>query len=210
MAFALLYAAIVRSFRNEPTAVEEHTTPLATLCQEQGFAYRLAQSHILDGWARATRDRDASAITAIQLGIEKTRATGAQVLLPYYMALLADACLVVQQISLGLTAVREALAVVHRTNECFFQAELERLHGELLLMSGADRAEPYAWFSQAFATARRQGARSFAIRAATSLLRLAPDGPVDRRQIQEVLQMSGEEFDTPDMRLLRELLQQLA
>ena len=210
VAFALLYAAIVRSFRNEPTAVEEHTTPLATLCQEQGFAYRLAQSHILDGWARATRDRDASAITAIQLGIEKTRATGAQVLLPYYMALLADACLVVQQISPGLTAVREALAVVHRTNECFFQAELERLHGELLLMSGADRAEPYAWFSQAFATARRQGARSFAIRAATSLLRLAPDGPVDRRQIQEVLQMSGEEFDTPDMRLLRELLQQLA
>jgi class 3 adenylate cyclase/predicted ATPase len=210
MAFALLYAAIIRSFRNEPAGVEEHTAALAALCQEQGFVYRLAQSHILDGWARATRDRDEAAIPAIQLGIEKTRATGAQVLLPYYMALLADACLVVRQIPQGLTVVRDALGVVQRTDECFFQAELERLYGELLVISGADRAEAYAWFSKAFATARRQGARSFELRAATSLVRLAPDGPVDRRQVEDVVQTFGEGFDTPDMRAARELLQQLA
>lgn len=210
VAFALLYAAIIRSFRNEPTAVEEHTRSLAALCEEQGFAYRLAQSHILDGWVRATRDRDASAIPVIQLGIEKTRATGAQVLLPYYMALLADACLVVRQIPAGLTAVREALSVVQRTQECFFQAELERLHGELLLMSGADPGHAYTWFTQAFATARRQGAHSFALRTATGLLRVAPEGTVDRRQILDVVQILGQEFDTPDMRVLRELLQQLA
>ena len=210
IAFALLYAALGRSFRLEPTAVEEHAAALEALCQEQGFAYRLAQSHILDGWARATRDGDASAIPAIQLGIEKTRATGARVLLPYYLALLTDACLVVRQIPLGLTTAREGLAVVQQTGECFFQPELERLYGDLLLGSGADRAEACAWLSKAVATARRHGTRSFELRAATSLVRLAPDGPFTRRDMEGVLQGFAEGIDTPDLRAARSLVAKFA
>ena len=208
VAFALLYSAIVASFRKEPIAVQEHTVALAALCQEQGFAYRLAQSQILDGWVRATRDGDAGAIRTIQIGIEKTRATGAQVLLPYYLALLTEAALVLREMPLGLSTAREALAVVQRTEECFFQAELERLYGELLHASGAEGTEVVAWLSRSLATARRQCARSFELRTLTSLARLAPDGAAGRWQVGEVLQLFGEGVDTPDTRAARELLKQ--
>jgi predicted ATPase len=210
VAFALLYSAIIASFRKEPTVVQEHAAALAALCKEQGFAYRLAQSQILDGWVRATRDGDAGAIRTIQAGIEKTRATGAQVLLPYYLALLTEAALVLQEMPLGLSTAREALAVVQRTGECFFQAELERLNGELLHASGAERGEVAAWLSRSLSTARRQSARSFELRTLNSLARLAPEGLADRLHVAEVLHLFGEGVDTPDTRAARELLKQFA
>ena len=63
---------------------------------------------------------------------------------------------------------------------------------------------------KAVATARRQGARSFELRAATSLVRLVPDGPFTPRDMEDVLQWFAEDVDTPDMRAARELVRELA
>ena len=92
---------------------------------------------------------------------------------PHSLALLAEACLETGRIEEGLSAVREALAEVEETAARYYEAELNRLEGELLLASKEpDESGAEASFRKAIAIARAQQAKSFELRAATSLARL--------------------------------------
>ncbi len=65
------------------------------------------------------------------------------------------------------------LALVDKTGECAYAAELHRLKGELLLQHASDNAtEAESCFQQAIAIAQNQSAKSWELRAATSLARL--------------------------------------
>ena len=72
----------------------------------------------------------------------------------------------------GLRVVAEALATVHHGGERFYEAELHRLKGELLLHTVSDEPQVEACFLQALAVARRQQAKSLELRTAMSLSRL--------------------------------------
>src|SRR6266403_920218 len=74
----------------------------------------------------------------------------------------------------GLAAIEEAISRAERTEERYTMAELMRVKGELLLLQGAPAAAAAAedHFRQALDWARRQGALSWKLRAATSLARL--------------------------------------
>src|SRR5262249_23142220 len=78
----------------------------------------------------------------------------------------------VGQIDEGLTALTEALATAHHTGERWWEAELYRLQGELLLRRGTPMEEGEACFQQALAVARHQKAKALELRAALSLTRL--------------------------------------
>ena len=71
--------------------------------------------------------------------------------------------------------VATALAVAAQTGQPFFDADLHRLDGDLLLATGGTADEAAARYHRALAIAREQGARSFELRAATSLARLWRD-----------------------------------
>jgi predicted ATPase len=127
---------------------------------------------------------------------------------------LAECCLEAKQVSKGLAATERGLSVAERTGERLFEAELFRLRGELLLektpanTSAAERA-----FAAAIETARRQGAKSFELRATTSLARLlASDGR--RKEAHEMLaaiySWFTEGLDTPDLIGAKALLDELA
>ena len=93
--------------------------------------------------------------------------------MPGFLARLAVAYGQVGQVDEGLHLVVEALAVVDTTGERYYKAELHRLHGELLLRQAVAEAQAAeACFQQALAVARRQQAKSWELRAATSLSRL--------------------------------------
>ena len=73
----------------------------------------------------------------------------------------------------GLQAVSEALVIVHRTGERFYEAELRRLKGQLQLAENADSGcDAERCFLDALEIARRQGAKLFVLRTAVSLGRL--------------------------------------
>jgi TOMM system kinase/cyclase fusion protein len=173
LAWAYLYAAILHSLRCELSEVHKCSEALRTLCEEQGFAYRLAQSDILEAWALAQEASDESAVTRVRSGIDKARATGAEIYRPYYLALCADASLKAGQVEVGLEAAREALEAVQRTKECLFEAEIHRLQGDLLLASGkTSYPEAAACYVRALEIARRQNATAFESRATASLSKL--------------------------------------
>jgi len=146
---------------------------LVALATEQGFPLWRAMGTILQGWALATQGQEEEGLRRLHQGLTAYRALGAEVQRTYWLTLLADAYRRAAQIDPGLVILGEALGVVDTTQECFYEAEIYRLQGELQLMQ-AVRAEEQGerCFCQALAIARRQEAKALELRAAMSLARL--------------------------------------
>ena len=95
---------------------------------------------------------------------------------PFRLGLLADICTQAGDPTEARDLLTEALAIVDRTQERWFEAELHRLRAEALLAgSPCDAAEAEASLSRALAVAREQEVRFWELRAATSLARLWRD-----------------------------------
>ena len=173
LGFALTGAAVFHQFRREGRAVQEHAEAAISLATEQGFPLWRAFGSMLQGWALAHQGQTQEGLAQIQQGLTAWRATGAETLRPYFLALLAEAYGIMGQPEAGLTALTEALMLVEKTGERWYEPELYRLKGTLLLQRSADHhAEAQACFQQAIAVARRQQAKSWELRAAMSLSRL--------------------------------------
>ena len=110
LAVALDYAAMFHQFRREPHAVCEQAEAAIALCTEQGFAYYLAWGTTMQGWARVAQGQHEVGLAQIRRGLVALRATGAALRLPYYLALLAEACGQTGQATEGLALLTEALA----------------------------------------------------------------------------------------------------
>jgi len=152
-------------------------------------------------------------------GIATFEATGAKVARPINLCLLADAYAKTGQPGEGLEVLDEALDAVNDTGEGWWEAELHRLRGELLRAQRAQRAgqmgaegEAEACFRQAIEVARRQEAKSWELRATTSLARLwQRQGRTDeaRQVLAHIYGWFTEGFDTPDLKEAKALLDAL-
>ncbi|HEX4184423.1 MAG TPA: hypothetical protein VHY78_01035, partial [Stellaceae bacterium] len=119
------------------------------------------------------------------------------------------------QVAEGLAVIEEALEQVERTEERWPIAEFLRIRGELLLLQGAPGAAATAedHFRQALDWARRQGALSWELRAATSLAQLLCDQgrPAEAAALlQPVYDRFTEGFDTSDLKAAKALLEAFA
>jgi predicted ATPase len=155
----------------------------------------------------------AAGLAQMRQGMAAYLATGSGVFQPYYLAFLAEAHGKVGQAGEGLTMLAEALAAVHKTGERFYEAELYRLKGELLLArSAGDYTEAEACFRQALDIARQQQAKSLELRAAMSLSRLwQRQGKHDEAHqlLSELYGWFTEGFDTADLQEAKALLEEL-
>jgi predicted ATPase len=214
LAMTLAYTAMFHQFRREPRAVHEQAEAAIALCTEQGFAYYLAWGTTLQGWAQVAYGQDAEGLTQMRHGLAALRATGAALRLPYYLALLAEACGRTGQVAEGLTLLAEALTQAHKAGESWMETELHRLKGELLLSLSADHhTEAEGCFHQALAIARCQQAKSLELRAAMSQSRLWQQQGKRTEAHQLLAEIYGwftEGFDTPDLQDAKALLEALA
>ena len=133
---------------------------------------------------------------------------------PTYLVVLAEAHGNMGQIGEGLSILAETRALVDRTGECWWEAELHRLKGELLLaLSAKKHAEAEGCFHQALEIARQQQAKSLELRAAMSLSRLWQHQckQADAGQLlAEVYSWFTEGFDTADLQEAKALLEELS
>jgi predicted ATPase len=173
-----------------------------------GFAQQQAQGTLLCGWARAARGRAEEGLAQMRQGLEAWEATGAKVLRPYYLALLAEVCGHVGRTDEGLGVLEEAMTAAHSTGERNYEAELCRLRGELLRARSADdRAE--ACFRRALDMAHCRGAKSPELRAAVSLSRLwrqRGENDTARQILAGVYERFAEGFASADLREAKTLL----
>jgi predicted ATPase len=143
--------------------------------------------------------------------MDQTRATGAAIFTPRFLAGLAVAFSRLGQPAEGLSRLREAAQFIDRTDERVLEAEIQRLQGELLSSTG-DVAAAELSYQQALAVARQQQAKCWELRAATSMARLWRDqGKRDeaRDLLAPVYGWFTEGFDTPDLKEAKALLDEL-
>jgi len=214
LALALNYAAILHQFRREKRTTHERAAAATVLCREYGFAYYLAWGPILQGWVLVGQGQREEGIAQMRDGLAAFRATGGEFRLPYYLTLLAEAYGKAGQAAAGLTLVAEALAHAETKGECWWQAELYRHKGELLVQRGGKQEvlEAEEGFRLALTVARQQQAKSLELRAATSLARLWQHQGKRTEAYELLAPVYGwftEGFDTADLQEAKALLEEL-
>jgi predicted ATPase/class 3 adenylate cyclase len=166
LAYAHVMAAGFHQLRREERLVREKAEAAIAICSQHGFPYWLAWGNILRGWALAQQGETNEGIAQIRQGMADYRATGSMLEWTGFCALLAEAHFKAGQIKEGLNALDEGFTVMEKTGERFYQAELYRLKGELLLqsnnyLSGAGvPKEVQEYFDKALQIASRQSAKS--------------------------------------------------
>jgi adenylate cyclase len=205
--------AAVHQARGEPEAAQEHAKAAAAIAAERGFALYVGWTSVLKGWALGAQEPSAEAIAEMRQGLDASRATGAGLLAHYWLLLLAGVHRRFGQVQEGLAVTAEALAEVTRTGERFWEAELHRLRGLLLLdADAANQAEVEACFQRAIEIARAQKAKSLELRAATSLATLWRDQGKRAEAVDllaPVYAWFTEGFETADLKEAKALIDQL-
>jgi predicted ATPase len=214
IAFALVNASVLHQYRREVPAVQKRAEAVIELSTKHGFPQWLANGTILRGWVLTMRGEQAEGIASINQGLVTRRAKDLQILRPYFLSLLAEAYGIVRQPEKGLKVLVEALVAVDNTGERYWEAELHRRKGELVLIQqGQKVGEAEECFRQAIEIASRQQAKSLELRAVMSLSRLwRQQGK--RKNAYELLapiyEWFTEGFDTPDLKGAKALLEELS
>jgi predicted ATPase len=230
LSFALEFATVLHQLRREGRLTQEWAEAQIALSNEQGFQYRVASGTAHWGWALSEQGQGEEGIAKLRQGIAGIRATGAEVATPHRLALLAEAYRRDGQAGEGLTVVGEALAIVDKNEERYYEAELHRLKGELTLqklsvisfqlsvsspqpLTPDPQGEAEASFLKAIEIAQKQQAKSLELRATTSLARLwQQQGKTEEahKLLSEVYNWFTEEFDTKDLQEAKALLVELS
>jgi predicted ATPase len=201
------FAAILSQHRRDVAATQAYAETTIALAAAQGFEHRVTQGRMMRGWALAMQGDAATGVVHIQQGLEAVQNRGQKLYRPYHLALLAEAHGEADQAEAGLACLAEALTLAETTGERWWEAELYRLKGELLLrLPLPDIPQATVCFHQALEVARSQQARALALRAALSLSRLGPQhGQRDqaRQLLTEVYSGFTEGFSTPDLQEAR-------
>jgi predicted ATPase len=210
LALAHDYAAMLFQFRREGARAQKAAETAVALCTERGFAYYLAWGTIMQGWALVRQGQREEGMAQMRRGLAAIGETGAELRRPYYLALLAEVCGAVGQFGDGLTMLAEARAAMRSTGECWTEAELHRLTGELLCrQSVVDTPQAEVCFRKALDVARHQQAKSLELRAAMSLSRLwqrQGRRAEARDLLAPIYYWFTEGFDTADLQEARALL----
>ena len=204
---------IVQHFRREAPEAQETAERLIAFCTEHGFSLWLAFGTYQFGWALAEQGRHADGIPQIEEGIAGHRATGARIGHPYFLCTLAAACLQAGRLDDAENALSAALTLAEEQEGREHEAEIHRLKGELLLRrSQSNAAEAQRCFERAIKIAQGQSAKSYELRATTSLARLLnKQGRRDeaRTILADINRWFTEGFDTADLKDAKALLDEL-
>jgi class 3 adenylate cyclase/predicted ATPase len=190
-------------------ALGEWLDELVMITTEQGFPHWRAMITICRGWVAVKSGDVAEGISLVRSGSAASRTYSAW--RPHNIALLATVCEIAEQIDEALNLMDEALQIVENTGERWFEAELYRHKGKLLLRQGhTEVAEEF--YRKALSISQEQEAKMWELRAAVSLARLRRDqGRRDevRDLLAPVYGWFTEGFDTPDLKDAKALLDEL-
>src|SRR5262249_24090581 len=191
LAHALYFAAILHQLRREPPLAQECAEGAIAVSNEHGLALYEAHATITRGWALTEQGHQEEGLEQLRQGLAAHRATFTEVQRPHFLSLLAEALARTGHVEEGLDLLEEAVTLVNRNDERYYEAELYRLKAELLLMQSRRRAvsqsasagkpaveaevgaptQAEGCFRRSIQIARQQNAKSLELRAAMSMAR---------------------------------------
>ena len=213
LAAALFWAARLHLMRGEAQAAQEQAEALIALSTEHTLPVYVATGRFTLGWALAAQGQAEAGVTLMRQGLAGVQATGGGVSAPTFLPVLAAASGRLGQVDAGMSMLSEALALTDQTGVRWYEAEAYRIKGNLLLRQAVpDAAQAEACFQQAIAIAQTQSAKSWELRAATSLARLWQSQGKDQDAydlLAPVYHGFTEGFDTADLQDAKALLVEL-
>jgi predicted ATPase len=214
LAFIQHAAAWLHQRRRDVPAVQKQADALLPLATAQGFPIWVGSGIFWQGWSLAMLGQGEAGLAQMHQGIAAIWAVRSELWRPFGLVLLAEAAGHVGQVEEGLHLLAEALAVFEASGRGDMLAEAHRLQGELLLRQAIpDVTQAEACFQQALTVARRQQAKSWELRAATSLAQLWQQQSKRQEAYELLAPVYGwftEGFDTADLQEAKALRDALA
>jgi predicted ATPase len=216
-AATLMYALYHTSFThihcgNHAAGMAE-AEELVALAHEKGSVYWKARGMINRGCVLALAGKGSEAVQILRSAIDAYRSTGASLFTPWYLSALAQSYAELAQFDDARRCIGEAIATIKTSEERWYEAEVNRIAGEILLKSSGQHAvKADTYFKNALEIARQQRAKSFELRAAISRARLWRDQG-DREQALDLLTAIygwfTEGLETTDLKEARALIEAL-
>jgi predicted ATPase/predicted Ser/Thr protein kinase len=215
LAHALAQSTGLAMFLRDVETLRDQTDTLLRLSTEKGVVLFRAFGTFVEGWLLVEGQQTTEGIARLRQGLAAIEAAGSLLGRPFLLAKLAEAHGKAGNAEEGLTVLSDATSVARKTGDRTYEAELLRLEGELLLERGASAAptEAEVCFRRALDCARETGARSWELRATTSLSRLLltrGDRDEARRLLSETYGRFTEGFGTRDLKEAKALLDELS
>jgi adenylate cyclase len=213
VAFALAFCGILHWTRREHDRARQYADRALVISREQGFPLFLGSAMVVRGATAGPRAPDGG-IAEFEAGMAHMAGSGNQLAAPEALGALGELYAAAGRQDDALGILETALGFSREKDQHFWDAELYRLKGEVLLRANAaacDEAE--GLFHSALTVARTQGAKSLELRAAASLARLwqrqGRTGEA-RGLLAPIYDWFTEGFETPDLQEAKALLDGLS
>jgi len=211
--YALFHAVVDHIHSGNYVAAHTQVDELIALADERGALFWKAFGTAVRGWIFTETGKASDAVRAITSGITSLRPTGAILYEPWHLWYLAMAYAELGQPDDARRCIDDAIDRVERSNEKWCEAEVHRIAGEIALKSPApDTEKAQKYFERALTVARQQQAKSWELRAATSMARLWRDQGKRDQALDLLAPVYGwftEGFDTLDLKEAKALLDEL-
>jgi DNA-binding winged helix-turn-helix (wHTH) protein/predicted ATPase len=211
--------AMYYTYRGDVESTLTAATDAISISIENGFHHWVACGTTLKGWALARKGHRKEGISCLKEGIDKWQSTGAQMLVPTYRLLQAEAHLTDGDCQRASKLIEECFAISRKNRESYYDAELHRLQGEIAARMKTNNSKTpgtkpgEADFLRALEVTRRQKTKSLELRATMSLCRLWRKTGKDReakRMLGKIYGWFREGFDSPDLKAARTLLEEFS
>ena len=213
LAFGLCYGgAAIEVARGDPEGALCQSKRLVGVATEHGLAAYLPIARAIRSWALTKQGRREEGLSELRSGLAAVDAGPLKAFRALFKGMLVQVYCDWRECDAGIAAATEAMQVLETDREVFWQAEILRLRGELLLLGTDHPSAAEGSFGHALDIARRQSAKSLELRAAMSLARLWRD----QGMVQQARELLGpvygwftEGFDTRDLKEAKGLLDEL-
>ncbi len=211
---ALFLTAFTQTLLGNHVTARQNADELVAMADEKGALVWRAAGMMNRGWVCAVTGSFPDALRMIMAGMKEWRSVGATWLIPLFLQILAKAHSDLRQFDDARLSIGEAIETAEASGERWHEPDIYRTAGEIeLLAPDHDAAKAQAFFERALEIARAQQARSWELRAATSLARLWRDQG-KRAQAHDLLApvygWFTEGFETLDLKEAKALLDELA
>lgn len=199
------FRTTVHYFRGEFEEARLWAGRAIEICEDAGFVVWLAHAKVMYGRVLAELGEPDAGVAEMRSGYDLWASTGAMVTRPFYLAMQAEGLAIARRPEEGLALVDQALELIGANGERYYEAELLRLRGELLLQQSARAPaavqEARRWLEKGLQSARDRGLKSLALRSAISIARelaAAGEGEAALRTLAPALDALTEGLSTAD------------
>jgi serine/threonine protein kinase/predicted ATPase len=209
LALSYEHLAGIYRFRREPEAAEAMARELITVAGDMGSEYDGATGQVLLGWAMVMQGPGQEGLDQIRQGLDKRRPLGTGLEDAHILAILAEALGEEGLLEEGLLLLEELILTIEETEQRFWEVELYRLKGDLLVRQGLAPDQAESAYKMAITTGENQEAKSLELRALVSMVRFHQEMGRDEgyhERLSQLVSWFKEGFETPDLRQAKALL----